>query len=89
MELIITKEEKDTIEFGITGQGHTICNLLREELAKSEEVTVAAYNIKHPQAARALFTVVVNKGKPRKAIEGAAGITRAKIKEMKNLLKKL
>ncbi len=89
MEISILKEDKDTISISIEKQGHTICNVIRNELVNSEDVETAGYNLKHPQASIAYLDVTVNKGKPRKVIQESVDSLKLKIKEMKNLLKKL
>ena len=89
MEITILNEEKNTLEISIDGQGHTICNALRSELAKSEDVVSAGYHLKHPQTSKVSMMVTVSKGKPKKAIEDAGSTLRAKIKDLKGLVKKL
>lgn len=89
MEINILKEEKGTMEFEITGEGHTFCNLLRVELWESVDTSLASYNVKHPLVGTPVFAVSLKKGKPKKALLDAVDSLKAKIKEMRALAKDL
>ena len=89
MEINILNEEKDLIELEIKEETHTFCNVLRDELANSGEVSFAAYSIKHPLVSHPILVVKTKEGKPRKAIEKAVSSLRAQIKEIRSAAKKL
>lgn len=55
MKLEIITNEKDSIEFFIEGERHTIPNLLKEKLALKAEVDFVAYRLDHPIDKRARF----------------------------------
>ena len=39
MEIQILKEDKDLIELKIIGEGHTLCNVLRDEATTLEDTS--------------------------------------------------
>ncbi|MBI4738949.1 DNA-directed RNA polymerase subunit L [Candidatus Woesearchaeota archaeon] len=48
MELKILEETKTKLVIDMTGEDHTLCNMLKKELWKNKHVKVAGYNIDHP-----------------------------------------
>lgn len=42
------KNEDNDVVIEITGESHTICNILRKRLMNQDEVDAAAYDITHP-----------------------------------------
>jgi len=59
MEIQILKEDKDTIELKIAGEGHTLCNALRSELCESDDTSFASYNLKHPLVSSPVFDLKI------------------------------
>ncbi len=68
MELKILEETKDTITFELIGEGHTLCNALKNELVQDEEVEFATYSIPHPLIGIPKMKIKTKKGDPREAI---------------------
>lgn len=89
MEVNILKEEKDTMEFEVREETHTLCNVLREELSAKDEVSFTAYTIKHPLVSSPVVIVKTKDSKPRKVVEKAVSELKSKIKELKSSIKKL
>ncbi len=89
MEIRILKDEKDLMEFEVIGEDHTFCNLLRSELWKLDNTNFAGYSILHTLISAPKFCVSTENGKPRKVLLDAAVSVRAKVKDMKGLLKNL
>jgi DNA-directed RNA polymerase subunit L len=52
------KNEEGHAVLEITGESHTICNILRKRLMSQEEVSAAAYDITHPLIGQPEFEVV-------------------------------
>ena len=48
MEMTVIEEKKNKLVFKIEGAGHTICNIIKNELSKDSNVKVVAYKIDHP-----------------------------------------
>ena len=44
----VIEEQPEKLVLEITGESHTICNILRKRLMDYEEVDAAAYDITHP-----------------------------------------
>lgn len=52
------KQDPEHYVLEITGESHTICNILRKRLMTQEEVSAAAYDITHPLIGQPEFEVV-------------------------------
>jgi DNA-directed RNA polymerase subunit L len=87
MEIQIINEDKTFIEFKIIGEGHTLCNALRAELADVSDVSFASYNIKHPMSGASVFALKVKKGSPRKALQDGIDSLKAKNNTIRTALK--
>lgn len=48
MEMNAIEDTKNKLVFEMEGAGHTVCNLLKNELKDDKNVKTAAYNIDHP-----------------------------------------
>ncbi len=68
MELNIINETKSEFVFEIKGEGHTLCNALKNELKDDADVDYATYKIAHPLIGIPRFIIKTKKGSPRKAI---------------------
>ena len=88
MELKVLKEEKNTLELEVIGEGHTLCNLLRKELWDNDQVETASYTINHPAAAP-VFIITAKSGKARKHLQEAIASLKKKTKELKTSAQKL
>ena len=72
MEVKILEDKKKKLVFELTGEGHTLCNVLRDELWNDKSVTVSAYNISHPLVGIPQFIVETDgKKDPKKALQDA------------------
>jgi DNA-directed RNA polymerase subunit L len=86
MEINVLEDKKKRMVFELKGEGHTLCNALREELWNDKDVTVAAYNIDHPLIGLPRFIVETSDKEPKVALKDA--ISRLK-KKNSELLKEL
>ena len=89
MEIQILKEDKDLIELKIIGEGHTLCNILRDEATTLEDTSFVSYNLKHPLVSSPILALKTKKGKPRKVLLDAVESLKGKTKELRSLLTKL
>ena len=53
---LLSRDER-TLEVSIEGEGHTLLNLLVDELNRNPHVTMAAYSIDHPLIGRARLII--------------------------------
>jgi DNA-directed RNA polymerase subunit L len=89
MELNILEDKKRRLVFELKGEGHTLCNALREELWNDKSVAAAAYNINHPLVGVATFIVETDTEKePRKALNDAISRLKKKNSELKTQITK-
>ncbi len=89
MEISIIKEEKDLLELGIKGEGHTLCNVLRDELWTIEDTSFVSYRMGHPLSGSPVLALKVKKGEPRQAFVLCVQSLKEKTKELRALLVKL
>ena len=52
------KNEEHDVVMEITGETHTICNILRKRLMAQDTISAAAYDITHPLIGQPEFEVV-------------------------------
>jgi DNA-directed RNA polymerase subunit L len=65
LKIIIKKNTARELELTIEGEGHTLCNPLREILFENEHLTFAGYSVPHPLEHTAHFIVRTDgKAKP-------------------------
>lgn len=89
MELELVKKEDESLLIKIVGENHTLCNLLREELNKDENVVSASYTIEHPLTESPKFYVKTKKGKsPERALRDAADRVAEQLEDLRKQLQK-
>mgnify|MGYP001614210734 CR=1 FL=1 len=81
MEISVLEESKGRLEIEITGEDHTLCNALRDEL--SNNVENAAYNIEHPLISNPTM-FVEGEGDLRKKFVSSTDSLRKLFKEVKD-----
>lgn len=90
MELELVKKENGSLLIKIVGENHTLCNLLREELNKDENVASASYTIEHPLTESPKLYVKVKKGKsPERALTDAADRVAEQLENLRKQLQKV
>jgi len=57
MNITIIKNTPKELELDIEGEGHTLCNPLREILFEDKHLTFAGYSVPHPLERSAKFIV--------------------------------
>lgn len=89
MELELVRKDGGSLLVKIIGEDHTLCNLLREELYKDENVISAAYTIEHPLTEPPKFYVKTKKGKsPERALADAADRIAGQFEDLHKQLQK-
>jgi len=81
MELIVSEESKTRMVFKLTGETHTFCNLLKDELHAVKGVELATYRIDHPLIGVPEFILETKGIEPRKALKEALASMKKKAKE--------
>ncbi|MBM3303767.1 MAG: hypothetical protein FJY76_01620 [Candidatus Aenigmarchaeota archaeon] len=72
MKLKVTEKGKDGLKIEVTGETHTLLNLLREN-AWQAGAKQASYTIRHPYLSQPEMYVVA--ADPKKVLSGAAQLT--------------
>ena len=89
MELEVVEKGDGGLLIKIIGEGHTLCNLLRAELYKDENVISASYNIEHPLTEPPKLYVKTKKGKsPKRALADAADRVIGELEDLRKQLQK-
>ena len=78
------REDEGHIVLEITGETHTICNILRKRLMAQEEVTAAAYDITHPLIGQPEFDIV--SPNPKESLITASQTVKSEANEFKEAL---
>lgn len=89
MEIKILEDKKKRLVFELTGEGHTLCNALRDELWNDKSVTVSAYNISHPIIGIPKFIIETDAKEPKKALKDAISRLKKKNAEIMAQVKKI
>jgi len=72
MEMNVIEEKKNRLVFKVEGVGHTICNIIKNELSKNSNVKAVAYKIDHPLVGVPQMIIETNgKVSPRAAVTKA------------------
>ena len=88
MEINILEDKKKRLVFELKGEGHTLCNALRQELWNDKDVTVSAYNISHPIIGIPMFMIETDGKDPKKALKAAvARLKKANTELLKEIKK--
>lgn len=72
MEINILEESKNKLVVEIKGEGHALCNALKDALWNSKKVKMAGYNIAHPLVGIPKLTIETESGDPKAALLDAA-----------------
>ena len=62
MKINITKREKGYIEMDLSGEGHTLLNLLQSSLLEINNVEMAGYSKPHPLMDRSKLFIKLKRG---------------------------
>ena len=89
MKLNLLKEEDNKMELEISGEGHTLLNLLQNNLLKEKNVKIAGYSKVHPLMDRSLLFVTLNRGKDfKKVLQNASQKTTKQLTEFQTKFNK-
>ena len=78
------RNDEEHVVLEITGESHTICNILRKRLMSQEEVSAAAYDITHPLIGQPEFEIVSSN--PQQSLSTAAETVKSEANEFKEAL---
>lgn len=80
----ILKNTKTELEIEITGETHSLCNVLRKTLMEDKSVESAAYVIDHPIVGEPVLYI---KGKnPKKSLQKAAETIMSQCDDFKGII---
>ncbi|MFQ6077145.1 MAG: RpoL/Rpb11 RNA polymerase subunit family protein [Candidatus Bathyarchaeia archaeon] len=85
MKLEFLKKERGEWEIKITGEGHTLLNLLQEELLKDDRIDFAAYVKPHPLVDFSTIRVRATGGRIKGSFLGATRRIREQAEEFEKV----
>ncbi|WP_455364394.1 DNA-directed RNA polymerase subunit L [[Eubacterium] cellulosolvens] len=72
MKIKIIAEEGNELKIEIEGEGHTLGNLLQQELLEDKKVEIAGYDVPHPLINSAIVYIrTLGRKSPRKSLQEA------------------
>ena len=80
----IIEEEENKLIIELTGETHTLCNVLRKEIMKDEVVKAAAYDITHPVVGQPEFEIQGEN--PRQSLVDASEKVKNEALQFKDLI---
>ena len=87
MKVTVIKEEGNELRLEIEGEGHTIGNLLQQELLEDKRVEISGYDIPHPLINSAILYIrTLGKRSPRKVLKEALERLQEKIDKLQGML---
>lgn len=90
MELELISKGKNSLEFFVVGERHTLSNLLKSWIEKDSAVEFSAYTLDHPLGNKAKFIVKTSGRKsPEKVVEDACEAVEKELKEFSEKIRKL
>jgi DNA-directed RNA polymerase subunit L len=87
MKVEIINNEKNSLEFFIEGERHTLPNLLKSTLSKKTGVDFVAYKLDHPIDQKSRF--ILKSKNPKKDLEEAIKETQSEISDFKKAFEKV
>jgi len=81
MELKVIEESKNKLVFELSGETHTFCNALKQELKLVKGVEIATYKIDHPLVGVPKFLIETKGIEPRAALKEALKTLKKSVKE--------
>lgn len=89
MEITAVEKDKHRLVIDIDGAGHTVCNIIKDELKDNSDVKVASYRIDHPLVGKPRMLIETNtKTTPEKALQAAIKSALKKTDTLKKSIKK-
>ncbi|NMA44260.1 MAG: DNA-directed RNA polymerase subunit L [Candidatus Diapherotrites archaeon] len=89
MKLEIVQNEKNTLEFYLLNERHTIANLLKEKLVKNNDVEFCAYKLDHPMDNKSRFIIKTSGKAPKKILEETIKEIKVELEEFKKAFEKI
>ena len=87
MNIEVISNEKESLEFYIDGERHTLPNMLKNKLNQDASVEFVAYKLDHPIDQKARF--IIKAKNPKKALEEAIKSIQTEIDDFKKSFEKV
>lgn len=88
MKIEVIQNEKNSLEFYMIGERHTLANLLKEKLNKNSDVEFCAYKLDHPLDQKSRFILKTSGKSPKKLLEDAVKETKEDLETFRKAFEK-
>ncbi|MCD7781385.1 MAG: DNA-directed RNA polymerase subunit L [Methanosphaera sp.] len=78
------EDEENKVILEVTGETHTICNIIRKRLMEQDNVSAAAYEITHPLIGQP--ELEVHGSNPKESLITASNTVKEEVAEFKDTL---
>ena len=83
MQVEVIQKSKTEMEFKLTGERHTLPQLLKTELLNNSEVEFASYKLPHPLGADSMFYLKTKGKDPKKVLDEACKSIEKQLEEFR------
>jgi len=86
MNVRVLERSEKSLRIEVSGDGHSLCNLMQEALLEDPSVEIAGYHRVHPLSDRFIIYVRVRDGDPDEAFLRAVERLRERLTELRSLV---
>ena len=86
MNVRVLERSERSLRIEVSGDGHSLCNLVQEALLEDPSVEIAGYHRVHPLSDKFIIYVRVKEGDPDDAVLRAVERLKGRLKELRSLV---
>jgi len=86
MNVRVLERSERSLRMEVSGDGHSLCNLIQEALLEDPSVEIAGYHRVHPLSDKFIIYVRVKEGDPDDAVLRAVERLKGRLKELRSLV---
>ena len=86
MNVRVLERSERSLRIEVSGDGHSLCNLIQEALLEDPSVEIAGYHRVHPLSDKFIIYVRVKEGDPDDAVLRAVERLKGRLKELRSLV---
>ena len=86
MNIRVLERGERSLRIEVSGDGHSLCNLVQEALLEDPSVEIAGYHRVHPLSDKFIIYVRVKEGDPDDAVLRAVERLKGRLKELHSLV---
>ncbi len=86
MNVRVLERSERSLRIEVSGDGHSLCNLVQEALLEDPSVEMAGYHRVHPLSDKFIIYVRVKEGDPDDSVLRAVERLKGRLKELRSLV---